>query len=88
MLTYKDSGLKVVNKVKPDLILLDLNLRDIKYLNYAQIFKSLLAGNALIMGFSSINYKTRAISNGSDDVRPKPLDYGNFKESLLRLFMR
>ena len=87
MPTDKNEALKEANRVKPDLILLDLILRDIKYLNYVQILKSLLAGNSLITGISSINYKSSAISNGPDSVR-SITHYGNFKGILLRLFTR
>jgi CheY-like chemotaxis protein len=81
----KDVAIHEVKNLKPDLVIVDISLKGIKTLDYIRVIKSLLPGKALILGITSINYRGRAIFHGLDGVMYKPIDYGNFKDSLLRL---
>lgn len=85
LVTNKDKALEEVKSLKPNLVIADISLKGIKSLDYVRVLKALLPGNALILGISSINYRGRAISHGLDGVMHKPIDYRNFKESLLLL---
>lgn len=85
LVTDKDAAIEEVKSLKPDLVIVDISMKRIKTLDYIRVIKSLLPGNALILGITSINYRGRAIFHGLDEVMYKPIDYGNFKHSLLRL---
>lgn len=85
LVTDKDIALEEVKSIKPHLVIVDISLKGIKSLDYVRVLKSLLPGNALILGISSINYRGRAISHGLDGIMHKPVDYNSFKESLLLL---
>lgn len=75
-------GIDILSGVKPDLILLDINLPDISGLVLVKSIKNYFAGSKVpVIAFTAIDvneYRSRILSAGFDDIIPKPFEIGSF----------
>lgn len=79
-------GIDVLSTVRPDIILLDINLPDISGLILVKSIKNYFAGRKVpVIAFTALDmheYKSRLLSAGFDDIIPKPFEIESFVEKI------
>lgn len=79
-------GIDILSGVRPDIILLDINLPDISGLVLVKSIKNYFAGEKVpVIAFTALDvneYRSRILSSGFDDIIPKPFEIDNFVEKI------
>ena len=79
-------GIDILSGVRPDIILLDINLPDINGLVLVKSVKNYFAGAKVpVLAFTALDvneYKSRILSAGFDDIIPKPFEIEGFVEKI------
>jgi len=79
-------GIDILSGVKPDIILLDINLPDISGLILVKSIKNYFAGGKVpVIAFTALDvndYRSRLLSAGFDDIIPKPFEIESFVEKI------
>src|SRR5574341_834143 len=88
--TYGDEGLKLLQQLAPDLVILDILLPDINGHNLCRQIRSITAVLILIFSGYAVDVKDqiRGLDCGADDYLTKPVDFDLLKAHITALLRR